>query len=59
MVDHNANEGLLFTNPTITNLTALEDFLNTFLPDISLNIVNYINTVLYPAIFNGSYGYTS
>ena len=59
MVGHNADEGLSFTNPAITNSTALEDFLNSFLPDITPSIVKYIDAVLYPPIFDGSYGYTS
>ena len=57
MVGHNADEGLSFTNPAITNTTALVTFLEEFLPDISPSIVSYIDTVLYPPVFDGSYPY--
>jgi len=57
MVGHNADEGLVFTPPFITNNTAYEAFLKTSYPDISPSVVSYISNVLYPPVFDGSLGY--
>lgn len=57
MVGHNADEGLVFTPPFITNNTAYESFLRLSYPDISPSVVSYISNVLYPPIFDGSLGY--
>ncbi|MCJ1257350.1 hypothetical protein MMC24_005175 [Lignoscripta atroalba] len=59
MVGYNADEGLLFTNPSVTTDTAFSDFVQSALPDVSPSILTYITTALYPPIFDGSYGYTS
>ena len=59
MVGHNADEGLDFTSPAIQNDTTLNSFLQQYFPDISSTILSYVENVLYPPIFNGSYGYTS
>ncbi|KAF2641629.1 alpha/beta-hydrolase [Massarina eburnea CBS 473.64] len=59
MVGHNADEGALFTpaysksTETLRNHTAAS-FIN--IPEQSLD---YITDVLYPAVFDGSYGYTT
>lgn len=57
MVGHNADEGLLFTPPFVTNDTAYAAFLRTSLPDINPTVVSYIENVLYPPVFDGTYGY--
>lgn len=57
MVGHNADEGLLFTPPFVTNETAYESFLRSNLQDASPSVVNYISNVLYPPVFDGSLGY--
>ena len=56
MTGHNANEGLLFTNPFINNNTALDGFLTTSFPALKYmpKTLNYITQVLYPPIFDGS-----
>jgi len=56
MTGHNANEGLLFTNPFIDNNTALDAFLLTSFPALTYmpKTLNYITQVLYPPIFDGS-----
>ncbi|MCJ1410086.1 hypothetical protein MMC19_004171 [Ptychographa xylographoides] len=59
MVGHNADEGLLFTNPAITNDTAYDTFLATNFPDIQPAVAAYVENVLYPPVFTGAYGYTS
>lgn len=58
MVAHNENEGLLFTNPSIRNESAFIDTFQRAFPSISLINTDYIANVLYPPLFDGSYGYT-
>ncbi len=57
MVAHNANEGIYFTDPRVRTDSA---FINTLraIPAISNQSREYIANVLYPPIFDGSYGYT-
>ncbi|KAA6409016.1 MAG: carboxylesterase family [Lasallia pustulata] len=59
MVGHNADEGLVFTSPFITNNTEYDSYLTTSFPTIDPAVVNYIANVLYPPVFKGSYPYTS
>ncbi|KAI4731725.1 carboxylesterase family protein-like protein [Aureobasidium sp. EXF-10728] len=56
MTGHNADEGLLFTNPFINNDTALNTFLTTSFPALTYmpEKLNYITQTLYPPIFDGS-----
>ena len=58
MVAHNTNEGLTFTNPFIRNESAYIDALRQAFPTISPTVTGYITNVLYPPVFDGSYGYT-
>ncbi|KAI9822473.1 MAG: hypothetical protein M1827_000192 [Pycnora praestabilis] len=57
MVGHNEDEGLLFTSPYVTTDSDYAAALQTNFPDISPSVLNYITQVLYPPIFDGSYGY--
>lgn len=54
----NADEGLSFTNPELTNDAAFRSFVLATFPGISSSVVDYIEKVLYPAVFDGSLGYT-
>lgn len=54
---HNANEGLLFTNPAVTNNSALSADLSIGFPGINPAVKAYILNVLYPPVFDGSLGY--
>ncbi|OXV09623.1 hypothetical protein Egran_02614, partial [Elaphomyces granulatus] len=56
MVGHNADEGLLFTDPTITTDDAFNSLVSNFVSESS--VVSYIENTLYPPIFNGSMPYT-
>ncbi|KAJ5779857.1 Carboxylesterase type B [Penicillium paradoxum] len=58
MVGHNANEGLVFTSPASINSTGLEAQMKTLAEDIPRNVSDYVLNVLYPPVYNGSYGYT-
>ena len=57
MVAHNANEGLYFTNPSIRNESAFIDTFQRAFPAIAPTNTEYIVNVLYPPVFDGSYGY--
>jgi carboxylesterase type B len=57
MVGHNLNEGLLLTSPFIQNETALVSYLISIAPSASQSTINYITKMLYPPVFDGSYGY--
>lgn len=59
LIGHNANEALLFTPPSVTNNSAFHTYLTTILPSVSDAALDYIENVLYPPIFNGSFEYTS
>ncbi|KAI9718222.1 MAG: hypothetical protein M1812_004212 [Candelaria pacifica] len=59
MVGHNADEGLLFTNPAVNNASAYLAYVQSIFPDARPSVVTYIDQVLYPPVFNGTYGYTS
>ena len=58
MVAHNANEGFYFTDPSIRNESAFVETFRRGFPSISLTDSEYIANVLYPPVFDGSYGYT-
>lgn len=59
MVGHNSNEGLFFASPFIQNQTAYAAAIQSLFPDISAKAVDYIDTTLYPPVFDGTYGYTN
>lgn len=55
---HNTNDGLPFTDPAIQSDSAFDQFLRRRFPDIQPSVVDYIDKVLYPSIYDGSHGYT-
>jgi carboxylesterase type B len=59
MVGHNSNEGIYFTEPSISTDADIETALLSLFPTISNSSLEYLTTVLYPSVFNGSYPYTS
>ena len=56
---HCADEGLLFTSPFITDPASYSTYLKQVFPDISNSSLSYIQDILYPPVFDGSYGYTT
>ena len=58
LIGHNADEGLVFSSPGVTNDTAYAQLLTTNFPDINPATASYVENVLYPADFSGKYGYT-
>jgi len=59
MVGHNADEGLSFVSPAARNSRWLTTALQEYYPYIRPNVTDYITKVLYPAQYDGSYGYTT
>ena len=57
MVGHNADEGLLFSSPFVTTNNDYNQFLVASFPNILPAVASYIENVLYPPVFDGSYGY--
>ena len=55
---HNTNEGLPFTDPAFQRDTALEPALRSIFPGIQTSVLDYIEKVLYPPVYDGSHGYT-
>lgn len=58
MLGHNSDEGLLFTDPFVNNQSAYQSIISTLLTAPTA-VVDFATTVLYPPVFNGSYGYTT
>ncbi len=58
MVGHNAEEGLLFTNPAMNSDDAFESYIRRNLPGAVDEVIDYITGTLYPPVFDGSQGYT-
>ena len=56
MLGHNADEGLVFTNPAITNDTTFNTYLLSAFPTINPSVANYIEDVLYPPTIPGTLG---
>ena len=59
LAGHNADEGLLFTNPAVTTDAAYTTLIETFYPSFGSAALNYLETVLYPPVYDGSKGYTT
>ena len=56
MLGHNADEGLLFTNPAIRNDTTFNTYIFNAFPTINPSVVSYIQDVLYPPNMPGTLG---
>lgn len=59
MVGHNAHEGILFTSPESQSNSGLKTLILQEFPDTPPDVVHELTQVLYPPIYNGSYGYTN
>lgn len=58
MLGHNADEGLEFTNPGVTNDTTLNEYVLQAFPTIQSSVASYIENVLYPPVMPGTLGLT-
>lgn len=56
---HNTNEGLIFADPSVQNMTAFNAYLAGAAPDATQQIHDLLEMQLYPPIFNNRsyYGY--
>jgi carboxylesterase type B len=59
LVGHNSDEGLLFTPPFIQSESEYEAQVAQIFPSANSSIRSEITNILYPANFNGSFGYTT
>lgn len=59
LIGTNANEGILFSDPTVNSSATYTTYIRGLIPGISEASVSYITNVLYPPVFDGSFGYTS
>lgn len=59
MVGHNSDEGLEFTSPFLTTEALLEENLESVFPTATNDTISYMLNTLWPAIYDGSYGYTT
>lgn len=59
IVAHNANEGLLFTDPRVQDNNALISYLTGLMPSVSPATIQNIATNIYPEDFSGALGYTT
>jgi carboxylesterase type B len=58
IVGHNINEGGFFADPSIKTEAAFSQFVSNTIEGIGPEALDYILQVLYPPVFDGSYGYT-
>ncbi|KAL8689466.1 MAG: hypothetical protein Q9218_004871 [Villophora microphyllina] len=54
MLGHNADEGLDFTSPFVTNDTAYDEYVVTSFPDIDPSVASYVENQLYPPASNST-----
>lgn len=54
MLGHNADEGLLFTSPFVSNDTAYDAYIRSAFPDVSPSVADYIENELYPSPANST-----
>ncbi|KAF2444208.1 carboxylesterase family protein-like protein [Karstenula rhodostoma CBS 690.94] len=59
MVGHNTNEGPYFTPPYANSTERIASLLKSTIPNIPQSSVDYLTDTLYPAVFDGSQGYTN
>lgn len=58
MIGHNPEEGVLFTPANATDVTTFEDSVLVLYPSMTQENLDHVTETLYPAIFDGTYGYT-
>lgn len=59
MTGHNADEGLLFTDPRVTTDAAFDAEVAAQFYTASASTLAYITETLYPPVFDGTYPYTN
>ncbi|RDW69662.1 hypothetical protein BP6252_08682 [Coleophoma cylindrospora] len=59
MAAHNSDEAHLFASPLVTSQDEFTNYIKLLLPEASDDVITYVDTVLYPPNYNGSYSYTT
>ncbi|KAJ0371758.1 hypothetical protein COL154_000439 [Colletotrichum chrysophilum] len=57
MFSHNANEGLIFTDPSVTDGFAFRGLISKLFPSFNASLVEHIAEVAYPPVFDGTQPY--
>ncbi|KAI8186418.1 Carboxylesterase [Colletotrichum sp. SAR 10_75] len=57
MFSHNANEGLIFTDPSVTDGSAFRGLISKLFPSFNASLVEHIAEVVYPPVFDGTQPY--
>ncbi|KAI8309697.1 Carboxylesterase [Colletotrichum sp. SAR11_59] len=57
MFSHNANEGLIFTDPSVTDGFAFRGLISKLLPSFNASLVEHIAEIVYPPVFDGTQPY--
>jgi carboxylesterase type B len=55
---HNSNEGNHYTDPS-ANATSFDTYMHLYFPSMNSTTLEYLSSVLYPEVYNGSYPYTT
>lgn len=56
---HNVDEGLVFTNPELMINGTYPQLLQGLFDNLTASEMSFIESSLYPPVFDGSYGYTN
>lgn len=59
LIGFNEDEGLIFTSPESNDDAGYRKFLKSTYSNASPEMLDYIESKLYPAVFDGKYGYTN
>ncbi|KAF4918838.1 Carboxylesterase patB [Colletotrichum viniferum] len=57
MFSHNANEGLIFTDPSVTDGFAFRGLISKLFPSFDASLVEHVAEVVYPPVFDGTQPY--
>ncbi|KAF5512137.1 Carboxylesterase patB [Colletotrichum aenigma] len=57
MFSHNANEGLVFTDPSVTDGFVFRGLISKLFPNFNASLVEHIAEVVYPPVFDGTQPY--
>ena len=57
MTGHNAFEGGFFPDPKVDSTSSFQEWVGGHLPNLAPSAASQLTTIIYPPIFDGSYGY--
>jgi len=59
IVAHNSDEGLLFTDPRVSDEAGFKSFFQSLLPNVPAAKINTLASTVYPPVFTGAQPYTT